>query len=179
MYEPLSYKTDGIRSIKSETFGEHLTCDHVIVYRDNEASIEGCRLALILKDVGTSFMHAHRSGRESQDECYHALTHFVSNKDEVGTIYSDSAPEITGAIKDLGWRHEQSKAYIHQPNVLAEGAIRATAKERDPTLNTQDYLTATGHMRSNMHAYVTTQATLVVWSTLHGTSVLALVFLDL
>ena len=86
MYKPPSYKTDGVRTIKSETFGEHLTCDHVIVYRDNEASIEGCRLALILKDVATSFLHAYPSRWKSQDECYHALTHFVSNKDEVGTI---------------------------------------------------------------------------------------------
>ena len=128
MDKPPSYKTDGVRSIKSETFGEHLTCGHVIVYRDNEASIQGCRLALILKDVGTSVMHAYPCGRKSQDECYHALTHFVSNKDEVGTIYSDNAPEITGAIKDLGWRHEQSKAYIHQSNALAERAIRATTE---------------------------------------------------
>ena len=128
MYKPPSYKTAGIRSIKSDSFGEHLTCDYVIVYRDNEASIEGCRLALILKDVGTSFMHAYPSGRKSQDECYHALTYFVSNKDEVGTIYSDNALEITGAMKDIGWRHEQSKAYIHQSNALAERAIRATTE---------------------------------------------------
>ena len=73
-------------------------------------------------------MHAYPSGRKSQDECYHALTNFVSNKDEVGTICSDNAPEITGAIKDIGWRHEQSKAYIHQSNALAERAIRATTE---------------------------------------------------
>ena len=30
MYKPSSYKTGGIRSIKSDSFGEHLTCDHVI-----------------------------------------------------------------------------------------------------------------------------------------------------
>ena len=73
MYKPPSFKTDGIRSIKSETFGEHLTCNHVAVYRDNEASIEGCGLALIIRDVGTSFTHAYPSGRKSQDKCYPAL----------------------------------------------------------------------------------------------------------
>ena len=62
MYKPPSYKTDGIRSIKSETFGEHLICDHIIVYRDNEASIEGCRLVLMIKDVGTSCMPIHPDG---------------------------------------------------------------------------------------------------------------------
>ena len=61
MYKPPSYRTDGVRSIKSETFGEHLTCGHVIVYRDNVASIEGCRLALILKDVGTSLCLSFRT----------------------------------------------------------------------------------------------------------------------
>ena len=180
MYKPPSYKTDGIRSIKSDSFGEHLTCDHVIVYRDNEASIGGCRLALILKDVGTSFAHAYPSGRKSQDECYRALTHFVSNKDEVSAIYSDNAPEITGAIKDIGWRHEQSKAYIHQSNALARksGPSEPQLKGRDPTLSKQVSLIPNGLMHLNMHAYAATQAILAVSSTLPGISVSALAFQD-
>ena len=51
-----------------------------------------------------------------------------ATKNEVGAIYSDTAPERTGAIKDIGWRHEQSKACIHQSNALAERAIRATTE---------------------------------------------------
>ena len=114
-----------------------MTCDHVVVYRDTEASIEGSRSALIAKDVGASFVHAFPSGRKSTG--YHSLTHFVSDKDSVGIIYSDNAIEIATAIKDLGWRHEQSKAYIHQSNALAERVIRTTTEGLDPTLSKQAY----------------------------------------
>ena len=125
-------------------------------------------------------MHAYPSGWKSQDECYHALTHFVSNKDEIGSIYSDNAPEITGAIKDLGWRHEQSKAYIHQFNALAERAIRAT------TEGTRSNLEQAGlshcywpHALEHACVCVTNRATPTVSITLRGTSVSALGFLVL
>ena len=72
-----------------------------------------------------SFTPIHPDGSPRTSAIKH-LTRFVSKK--VGTIYSDNAPEITGAIKDLGWRHEQSKAYMHQSNALAERVIRAIAE---------------------------------------------------
>ena len=128
MYKPPSYQTDGWHSVEAKAFGDHITADHIIVYRDRDTVIEESRLALVLKDVATSFTYAYPSALRSEDECIAALQHFVSSSDEVGVFYSDQAKELISAAKFLGWRHEQSKAYIHQSNAIAERAVRATTE---------------------------------------------------
>ena len=86
MFKPPSYQTNGSRFIEAEKFGEHLTGDHLVVYRDNEEEIIDSRLALVIKDVATGFLAAYPSGRKSQDECYQALNHFVAHNEEVGIV---------------------------------------------------------------------------------------------
>ena len=68
MFKPPSYQTNGSRFIEAEKLGEHLTGDHLVVYRDNEEEIIDSRLALVIKDVATGFLAAYPSGRMSQDE---------------------------------------------------------------------------------------------------------------
>ena len=53
--------------------------------------IEEARLALVVKDVATSFMYAYTSALKSEEECHLALIHFVSHKDAVAQFYSDNA----------------------------------------------------------------------------------------
>ena len=128
MYKQPSYQTDGTHSIEAKAFGDHLTADHIIVYRDKGVAIEESRLALVMKDVFTGFTYAYPSALRSEDECIAALQHFVSSSDEVGVFYSDQAQELISSAKFLGWRHELSKAYIHQSNAIAERAVRATTE---------------------------------------------------
>ena len=120
MFKVPSLTSGGSKTIAAEKFGDHLTADHLILHRDNEAEIEGARLALVVKDVASGFLYAYPSGRKSKDECYKALLHFTSKDDEVGNFYSDNAKEISSAVEELGWRHVHSREFIHQSNAKAE-----------------------------------------------------------
>ena len=130
MYKPPSYKVNCTRTIEAKSFGDHIAADHVIIRRDKETEIEESRLALVVKDVKTAFMYAYPSAlkSEEEEECIASLQHFVSSADKVGNFYSDNAKELKSAAKKLGWRHELSKAHIHQSNAVAERAVRATTE---------------------------------------------------
>ena len=128
MYKSPSYSGKGVTAKEAKDFGDHITADHVVLYRDNENIIEDSRLALVIKDVATTFMQAYPSALKSEEECYRALTHFTSNRDNVGLFYSDNAKELVKTVPSLGWRHELSKAYIHQSNAVAERAVRSSTE---------------------------------------------------
>ena len=128
MYKPPSYKVGGTPTIEAKSFGDHITADHVIIRRDKDTEIEESRLALVIKDVKTAFMYAYPSDLKSEEECITSLQHFVSSADKVGNFYSDNAKELKSAAKKLSWRHELSKAHIHQSNAVAERAVRATTE---------------------------------------------------
>ena len=128
MYKPPSYKVGGTRTIEAKSFGDHITADHVIIRREKDTEIDESRLALVIKDVKTAFMYAYPSALKSEEECIASLQHFVSSTDKVGNFYSDNAKELKSAAKKLGWRHELSKAHIHQSNAVAERAVRATTE---------------------------------------------------
>ena len=108
---------------------DHITSDHVVLRRDSRRVIKEARLALVVKDVATSFMREYSSALKSGEECHlAALIHFTSHKAMVGQFCSDNAQEFIKAVKSLGWRYELSKAYVHQSNAIAERAVRATTE---------------------------------------------------
>ena len=108
MYKSPSYSGKGVTAKEAKDFGDHITADHVVLYRDNENIIEDSRLALVIKDVATTFMRAYPSALKSEEECCRALPHFTSNRDNVGLFYSDNAKELVKTVSSLGWRHELS-----------------------------------------------------------------------
>ena len=69
MYKTPGYKTEGIRSVEASSFGDHIAADHVVIYRDSHQVIEEARLALVIKDVATSFMYAYPSALKDEMEC--------------------------------------------------------------------------------------------------------------
>ena len=81
MYKAPGYRTDGLRSVSASCFGDHITADHVVLYRDSDNMIEDSRLALVVKDIATSFMFAYPSALKDADECQVALQHFVASTD--------------------------------------------------------------------------------------------------
>ena len=123
MYKPPSYATGGVRTIEATDFGDHVTADHIVIYRDQETVIEDSRLALVIKDVATGFCYAYPSALKTAEECTCALQHFTSSKDVVKNFYSDRAPELNAAAKKMKWRHEKSKAYLRQTNAIAERQV--------------------------------------------------------
>ena len=75
--------------------------------------------------MATDFMYIYPSGRRTAKDAVLALKHFIRHNDEVGIMYSDNAPELLSALKDLKWRHMLSKEYISKSNAIAERSIRS------------------------------------------------------
>ena len=110
----------GSKHIDAERFAEHITADFLIAATEEEAGLDGEQVAMVVKDVATDFMYIYPSGRRTAKDAILALKHFIGHKDEVGIMYSDNAPELLSALKDLQWRHVLSKEYISKSNAIAE-----------------------------------------------------------
>ena len=125
MLKPPSRVSGGSKHIDAERFAEHLTADFLIAATDEEAGLDGEQVAMVVKDVATDFMYIYPSGRRTAKDAVLALKHFIGHNDEVGIMYSDNAPELLSALKDLKWRHVLSKEYISKSNAIAERSIRS------------------------------------------------------
>ena len=109
MLKPPSRVSGGSKHIDAERFAEHITADFLIAATDEEAGLDGEQVAMVVKDVATDFMYIYPSGRRTARDAVLALKHFIGHNDEVGIMYSDNAPELLSALKDLKWRHVLSK----------------------------------------------------------------------
>ena len=120
-----SYCSGGSTQVEANTFGEHLTADHLVLGDDEEMDIDGSRNALVIKDVATDFMYVYPSASRSTRECIAAFKHFVKSTDDVGVFYSDNSPELVAAAERLSWRHQKSVAYLSKTNAAAERSFRS------------------------------------------------------
>ena len=102
-----SYRSGGSTQVEANTFGEHITADHLVLGDDEEMDIDGSRTALVIKDIATDFVYVYPSARRSTRECIVAFRHFVKSTDDVGVFYSDNSPELVAAAERLSWRHQK------------------------------------------------------------------------
>ena len=94
--------------------------------RDSNAqSIDGDRVAMVMKDVATNFRWIYPSARSHAKDCVLAFRNFVAPGDEVGVFYSDAAPSIKLACREVGWRQNTSVAYVSKSNAVAERNLRS------------------------------------------------------
>ena len=124
MFKPPSRRTGGSRQVKAEKFGDHLTADFLITRGEEEHGMDGEKSSLVIKDVA-GFIAVYPSARRTIEEIVRSLQHFVGPNEKVGIFYSDNAPELVAAIKQLQWRHVLDVPYISQTNAVAERAIRS------------------------------------------------------
>ena len=87
--------------------------------------MDGEKSSLVVKDVATGFIAVYPSARRTIEEIVRSLQHFVGPGDKVGIFYSDNAPELVAAVKQLQWRHVLDVPYISQTTAVAERAIRS------------------------------------------------------
>ena len=87
--------------------------------------MDGEKSSLVVKDVATGFIAVYPSARRTIEEIVRSLQHFVGPNEKVGIFYSDNAPELVAAIKQLQWRHVLDVPYISQTNAVAERAVRS------------------------------------------------------
>ena len=124
MTKPPSYSQDGSKQVKSEKFGDHISCDFLVTGDYDERGIDDEKVALVVKDIATKFIYVYPSGRKDAESAILAMKHFVGPGDKVEVVYSDNAPELINAIKTLQWRHVLSKAYLSQSNAVIERSLR-------------------------------------------------------
>ena len=151
MYKIPGYAGAGTTVVEAKESGDHITADHVVLRRDSKNVIEEARLALVIKDVATSFMYAYPSALKSEEECHLALIHFVSHKDSVGQSYSDNAQELikvsNRSAGAMSYRRLMSISPMQLPNVPYVQQRKAQGR----TCFRQDCLTCTGLRRWSMH----------------------------
>ena len=55
MYKPTKRSKGESLTVESNKFGDHITGDHLVTRDSNEQSIDGDRVAMVMKDVATNF----------------------------------------------------------------------------------------------------------------------------
>ena len=125
MYKPTKRHKGESLTVESTKFGDHITGDHLITGDVNEESIDGDRVALIMKDIATNFRWVYPSARSHAKDCVLAFRHFIAPGEEVGVFYSDNANSIRLACREVGWRQNTSVAYVSKSNAVAERNLRS------------------------------------------------------
>ena len=124
MLAPQARKKGGSSTIVSESFGDHITVDHIITRDLRDHGFQDERVALVIKDVFSKFRYVYPSPTKSSDQCHEDLLHFLGQKHAAGVMYSDNAQELKKAIKDLGIRHNTSREYVDSNKSVIEREIR-------------------------------------------------------
>ena len=125
MYKPTKRSKGESLTVESNKFGDHITGDHPVTRDSNEQSIDGDRVAMVMKDVATNFRWIYPSARSHAKDCVLAFRHFIAPGEEVGVFYSDAAPSIKLACREVGWRQNTSVAYVSKSNAVAERNLRS------------------------------------------------------
>ena len=120
MLAPQSRKVGGTRTIESKAFGDHITCDHIILKDLTEFGFHDQKDGFVIKDVFTSFRYCYPSETKTADQCHEDFLHFLQVKDEVGIVYSDNAPELIATMKKLGIRRNTSRQYVDKNKAVIE-----------------------------------------------------------
>ena len=125
MYKPTKRSKGESLTVESNKFGDHITGDHLVTRDANEQSIDGDRVVMVMKDVATNFRWIYPSARSHAKDCVLAFRHFIAPGEEVGVFYSDAAPSIKLACREVGWRQNTSVAYVSKSNAVAERNLRS------------------------------------------------------
>ena len=107
-------KGGGSSTISSTKYGDHVTIDHIVTKDLMDFGFQDEKVALVMKDVFSQFRYVYPSSSKSPDQVYEDLIHFFAAEDQVGVIYSDNAPELAAAVKELRVRHNTSREYVDE-----------------------------------------------------------------
>ena len=146
MYKPTKRHKGESLTVESTKFGDHITGDHLITGDVNEESIDGDRVALIMKDIATNFRWVYPSARSHAKDCVLAFRHFIAPGEEV-------ANSIRLACREVGWRQNTSVAYVSKSNAVAERNLRSVLE------GTRVNLILTGVMLHDIGVWHTTYKT--------------------
>ena len=104
-------------------FGDLVTADHLISKSDTDLGTHESKVAMVMLDHATNWTRIFPGAAKAADLAKRAIEDFKGD-DKVREIYTDNAPEIIKAVKELKLRHETSTPYRSTTNSKAERAIR-------------------------------------------------------
>ena len=108
-------------------FGDSVTGDHLISNGVLSNGIDGEAVGFLLRDHATKFKQLYPAATKSaKEECEIALKRFQGLMfiDRILHLYTDGAPEIVKAGKNLRACHDTSATYRSATNGIAEREIR-------------------------------------------------------
>ena len=121
MPAPHARKKGGSGTITSKKFGDHVTMDHIISRELKDHGLDGERVALVIKDVYSKFRYIYPAEAKDTESCINSFKLFLK---VIGTIYSDSAPELIAAARSLKARLVTSRAYVNENKSVIERQIK-------------------------------------------------------
>ena len=113
------YTKRGVFKRQPDKFLDLVTADHVITRHPRMIGDSGEECAFVVLDVFSGLIYAYPAMTKETSEVQDSLAHF-SGRRHIETFYTDGAPEIAKAAKDLSLYHETSQPGRHSNNWLAE-----------------------------------------------------------
>ena len=108
---------------KPKKFADLINGDYIVAQSEEAMGLTGERDALALVDYATIYTDCFPLMSRHNSEANGALREFMGD-DVPKRIYTDNAPELIRACKDLGYRHDKSTPYRHQSNGFCERTVR-------------------------------------------------------
>ena len=105
-------------------FGDIPTADHISLLSEENYGLGGETTAIVIKDRATRWVDCYPLKDKTAEEAERALRDCVGPAAHVGTFYSDNAPELVKAARDLKWHHDTATPGRPQTNGVAERAVR-------------------------------------------------------
>ena len=108
---------------KPEKFGDELCGDTLMAYTNESWGLEGEEFGVVLFDRGAKYYGGYPVGTKTAVDAEESIKHFLGNS-AVKRFYTDCAPELIRAGKDLNLMHDTSTPYRPDTNGVAESAVR-------------------------------------------------------
>ena len=108
---------------EKKKFGRLVTMDHLICRGDSDKGIDQETVGLIVNDHDTKWIACYPSTSNTVEEVESSLRHYMGSF-KIKLLYSDNAPELISAARNLKISHDTSTPYRSQTNSKAERMIR-------------------------------------------------------
>ena len=125
--KPAFYKPDAKSKEDNEDklvkFGDLITSDHIMALNERSKSRHGDTTAHTCRDRATRWLEGFPAANESKTNII-AQIHQLLGSETCKRWYSDGAPELHAACKDLGVLHDVATPDRHETNGVVERANR-------------------------------------------------------
>ena len=112
---------------KPKKFGDLGNADYIVAQSKEAMGLTGERDALVIVDRATSYIDCFPLMSRLSSDAYGALKEFYGDV-APKRLYTDNAPELIRACKDLRYPHDKSTPHRHQSNAYCERSVRSVVE---------------------------------------------------